>query len=208
MTAASIAETGPETRRGSLAGAPRRRKPTRAERRLAAALKRRDPASLHRLYEEYGGTTYGFLVGILRDHHAAQDVQQQVFLEAWQRARTFDPARASLLTWLMTIARSRAIDHLRKRVPEPKDPAGSLGAEQQADPHSELDRLADAHQVAHFLSRLPGEEADILRMRFYEDLSQREIADRTGLPLGTVKMRMAQALERLRTQLNREEVLA
>ncbi len=208
MTAASLAEAAPDARRGSLAGAPRRRKPTRSERRLAAGLKRRDPASLHQLYDEYGGTTYGVLVGILRDHHTAQDVQQQVFLEAWQRARTFDPARASLLTWLLTIARSRAIDQLRKRVPEPQDPSGGLGTEQQADPESELDRLVDAHQVAHVLSRLPGEEAEILRMRFYDDLSQREIADRTGIPLGTVKMRMAQALERLRTQLDREEVLA
>lgn len=208
MTAASIAEAMPDARSAVADGASRRRKPSRAEKRLASDLKRRDPSALHRLYDEYGATTFGFLVGILRDHHAAQDVQQQVYLEAWQRARSYDPARAGLLTWLMTIARSRALDALRKRVPEPKDPAGGLGAEEQAAPGSDLDRLLDAHHVAHILGRLPSEEARILRMRFCEDLTQREIAERVGIPLGTVKMRMAQALERLRTQLDREEVAA
>ena len=68
----------------------------------------------------------GFLVRALRDRASAEDVFQQVFLEAWQRGPAYDPGRASPLTWVMAIARSRAIDQLRKRVPEPRDPAGSL----------------------------------------------------------------------------------
>ena len=211
MTAASLAEGALGQPALRVAASPRRqrRKPSRAERRIVAALRRRDPRGLHLLYEEYGGTTFGFLVGTLRDHHTAQDVQQQVFLEAWQRSESYDADRAGLLTWLMTIARSRAIDHLRKRIPEPHDPSGTEGlAGRHGGEDRRLDDLVDTWQVSHLLQRLPSEESTLLRMRFYDDLSQREIAERTGIPLGTVKMRMAQALERLRTQVDREEVAA
>ena len=211
MTAASLAG-GTLDLSASRAPAARRRerrKPSRAERKIVAAMRRRDPRGLHLLYEEYGGTTFGFLVSTLRDHHTAQDVQQQVFLEAWQRSESYDADRAGLLTWLMTIARSRAIDHLRKRIPEPHDPSGAEGlAERHGAEDQRLDDLVNGWQVSHLLQRLPAEESSLLRMRFCDDLSQREIAERTGIPLGTVKMRMAQALERLRAQVDREDVAA
>ena len=128
-----------------------------------------------------------------------------MLLEVWQRASDYDARRAGLLTWILTIARSRAIDELRKRVPEPRDPAGVA---RQADPDPDPDRSPDAlverWSVAHMLTRLRPEEASILRLRFYEDLSQSEIAARTGVPLGTVKMRMVSALERLREMMDAE----
>lgn len=170
---------------------------------LAARLIAEDRGAIAELYERHGASIFAFLLKTLRDRPAAEDVQQQVFLEAWQRAASYDPARGGLLTWLMMIARSRAIDHLRRRVPEP---AGALGdlpgpGEEAID---EVDRLVERYRVASLLSGLHAEEARILRMRFYDDLSQTEIAARTGIPLGTVKMRMARALERMRDQIGAE----
>ena len=132
-------------------------------------------------------------------------MHQQVFLEVWQRAPSYDPERASILTWIMTIARSRAIDELRRRRPEPHDPTGRFDIAEDADPERSPDALVERWRIAHLLSRLRPEEAELLRMRFYEELSQSEIADRTEIPLGTVKMRMVGALRRLRDLIEQEE---
>ena len=178
----------------------------RADQRLADGLRRRDPAALSELHASCGRTVLGFLVRSLGDRASAEDVFQQVFLEAWQRGPSYDPGRAAPLTWLMTIARSRAIDHLRRRVPEPRDPTGSLALlEGDVDPGLNIDALAEQWHFAYLLGRLPAEEADVLRRRFYAGLSQREISAATGIPLGTVKMRMVQALRRLRDLIEAEE---
>ena len=131
---------------------------------------------------------------------------QQVLLEAWQRGPSFDPRRASVLTWLMTIARSRAIDVLRRRVPEPHDPAlatallDRAGAEED---HASV--LAERWQLTYLLSTLEPSRAELLRMRFQLGMSQSEIAAQTGIPLGTVKTRMVSALEQLRGSLEEGE---
>jgi RNA polymerase sigma-70 factor (ECF subfamily) len=171
--------------------------------RLADGLHRRDPDALTALHAECGRTVLGFLVRTLGDRGAAEDVFQQVFLEAWQRGPSYDPGRAAPLTWVMTIARSRAIDHLRRRVPEPSGAVGSF--EQEPDPAADVDALAEQWRMAGLLARLPDEEADLLRRRFYAGATQREIAAATGVPLGTVKMRMVQGLARLRDLIEAEE---
>ena len=171
---------------------------------LAARLVAEDRGAIAELYERHGAAIFAFLLKTLRDRPSAEDVQQQVFLEAWQRASTYDPARGGLLTWLMMIARSRAIDHLRRRIPEPAGALADLpGAGENAI--DEVDRLVERYRVASWLSGLHPEEARILRMRFYDDLSQTQIAARTGIPLGTVKMRMARALERIRDRIGAEQ---
>jgi len=179
----------------------------RHTREAAGALRRRDRTELERIYGEYAPTVLGYLINVLGDRGAAEDVHQQVFLEVWQRASTYDPERASILTWIMTIARSRAVDQLRRRVPEPQDPGehGPLGLAEDADPELSPDALIERWRVAHLLSLLRPDEAELLRMRFYEGLSQSEIAERTEIPLGTVKMRMVGALRRLRDLIDEEE---
>jgi RNA polymerase sigma-70 factor, ECF subfamily len=182
-----------------------KRRPEREERRLARRLGSRDGDALRDVYELYGRTTFGFLVGVLRDRAAAEDVQQQVFLEVWQRAAGYDPERGSLLTWIMTIARSRAIDELRRRVPEPRDPDGAIALlDSSGRDDSQLDALVEQWQLAHLLGRLPAGEADLLRRRFYVDQTQAEIAAETGIALGTVKARMRSGLETLRTMIEEE----
>ena len=172
----------------------------RAERSLAKRLARREPDALRELYELHGRATFGFLVRALGERAAAEDVQQQVFLEAWQRGERYDPERGGLLTWLLQIARSRAIDQLRRRVPEPRDPASTVALADRAD-ESTVDELLEHWRMAGELALLPTEESELLRRRFYFGQSQTEIAAATGLPLGTVKSRMVSGLRRLRVAL-------
>ena len=183
------------------------RAPSRADRRLAARLRRRDPQALRDLHAELGASVFGFLRHALGDRGAAEDVMQQVFLELWQRGPDYDPRRGSPLTWAMTIARSRAIDHLRRRIPEPRDPAAAAPDEERHS-ESELDELLERWRLAGLLRSLPAQEADVLRRRFYEGRSQAEIAEDTGVPLGTVKSRMVAGLARLREALDQEEQVA
>lgn len=175
----------------------------RADRRLAKGLRRADPRALEAIHETYGRTVHGYLRGALADAGAAEDVFQRVMTEVWRRGAQYDPDRGTVLSWVMTIARSRAIDELRRRRPEPDADAVVRLAAHPA-PGEDPDDLAERWRVAHLLDRLPREEAELLRLRFYDDLSQTEIAERTGIALGTVKKRMVRGLGRLREALDAE----
>jgi RNA polymerase sigma-70 factor (ECF subfamily) len=176
--------------------------PTRAERRVATALRTRDERALRMVHDRYGTAVFGYLVHTLRDHAAAEDVFQQVLTEIWRRGAEYDPDRASLITWVLTIARSRAIDELRRRRPEPFDPVTL--PEHAVD--APQDEVLDRWRTSHLLSQLPVEERRLLELRFYHELSQREIAERTGLAMGTIKGRMVRGLERLRLIVDAEEL--
>jgi RNA polymerase sigma-70 factor (ECF subfamily) len=178
----------------------RRRAPDRAERRLAARLRAGEADALAAAYDAYGAATFGLLVRMLGDRAAAEDVQQQVFTEVWRRAGDYDPRRAGLLTWVLTIARSRAIDHLRRRVPEPRDPQLPDGRTVEA----EADALLERWRLAQLLGRLPRDERALLRLRFYDGRSQSEISAATGIPIGTIKARMVRGLTRLREMIEAE----
>lgn len=184
----------------------RRSAPSTTELRIAAGLRRRDPDAVRALYAEYGPGALALLHDAIRDRGAVEDVYQQVLLEAWERGRSFDPARASLRTWLATIARSRAIDHLRRRVPEPHDPTLAYASMRERDqPASEpVAQLVDRVTLEQLMERLAPEEAEVVRLRWRLGLSQRQIAAHTGVPLGTVKSRTASALRRLRAMLEEE----
>jgi len=178
---------------------PSRRDQTRAERVLVAQLARQDPEAAAGIQAEFGGVLKGYLRHLLGDEWAAEDVLQRVLLEAWRGGPSFDPARGSLLSWLMTIARSRAIDALRRRVPEPHDPTSSTLLERAGEVEDHAEAVAAQWQLTYLLSLLSPQQAELLRMRFQLGLSQTEIAEQTGIALGTIKTRMAGALERLRT---------
>jgi len=180
--------------------------PSREQGRLAARLRERDPEALREVYERCGRVCFGFLLKALGDRGAAEDVQQQVFLEVWRRAPAYDPERGSLLTWVMTIARSRAIDHKRRRVPEPLDPdTAASAAESGTTVESEVEALAERWRMRALLGQLPEAESALLRMRFYAGLTQSEIAAREDIPLGTVKTRMFNGLRRLREMIETED---
>ena len=181
-------------------GVPSRpRSTSRAQRRLLRGLARRDPSVADAIQSEYGRVLLGYLRQMLDDAGAAEDVMQQVLLEAWQRGPSFDPERASVLTWLMTIARSRAIDVLRRRVPEPHDTAVATALlDRDAIEEDHATEVAERWQMTYLLSTLSSDHAELLRLRFQFGMSQTEIAEHTGIALGTVKTRMVSALEQLR----------
>jgi RNA polymerase sigma-70 factor (ECF subfamily) len=176
---------------------------TRAERRLAAALKRGDARALETVHAQYGPTVFGYLLHTLRDRAAAEDVFQQVLTEVWRRGNQYDPARASMVTWMLTIARSRAVDELRRRRPDPWDPDTLPDQPVEAPQDAAVDRW----RMVHLLGQLPLEERRLLELRFYAGLSQSEISERTGVAMGTIKSRMVRGLERLRVLMD-EEALA
>lgn len=186
--------------------AKRRRRPSRGELLLAAQLATRDERAIRTIEAELAPTLRGYLEHVLGDPVAAEDVLQQVLVQAWQRGGSYDPYRGSPLAWLMATARSRAIDELRRRVPQPVQPEVAAAIIDRRDPATDAaEQIAERWRVAHMLSQLPREEAELLRMRFELGLSQSAIAAQTGVPLGTVKMRMARALRRLREMLDEEE---
>lgn len=171
---------------------------------IGLALQRGEEGAIEQLYERHARTIFSFLVSKLGDRAAAEDVHQQVFAELWRRSTEYDPKRAKLFTWVMLIARSRATDHLRRSVPVPHEPSAAAALLDERAGAEPTEELIERWRVAELLRRVPAEEAGILRMRFYEGLSQREIAERTGTALGTVKMRMVQALERMRALIEAE----
>jgi RNA polymerase sigma-70 factor (ECF subfamily) len=138
----------------------------------------------------------------MADRSTAEDVLQQVFIEVWQKADRFDAGRGTLQSWIFAIANSRSLDVLRKRVPSPVDPVGD-GFSDSVDGEGidEMEEFMASWNFARLVDGLPEEEAELLRMRFNDDLSQTEISRRTGVPLGTVKSRMVSGLTRLRTEM-------
>lgn len=159
---------------------------------------------MERIGSRFGPVVLGYLTGVLGDRGAAEDAMQMTMVEVWRRGASYDPSRGSLATWVLTIARSRALDQMRRRVPEPFDP-GAVTQALDRDAEDAVDRLLEQWRMAALMSSLPKEESSLLSMRFYDGLSQREIAQRTGIPLGTVKMRMVRALERLRDLIEQDD---
>lgn len=178
--------------------------PTGNEAALVRQLQSHDERAIEQIYRQFGHTTLRYLIHVLGDRAIAEDVQQQVFIEVWKRGANYDRSRGGLLTWIMQIARSRAIDQMRKRVPEPIDPHGRAVTEMGPDLGFNVDALADQWQMAHYLEQLPDDEAKLLRMRFVDDKSQVEISSETGVALGTVKKRMVTGLRRLRKLMEAE----
>ena len=191
--------------------APRRLRAPRMsgdDRQLADGLRRRDPAALaapaRRVRPHRARASSCARCG---DRASAEDVFQQVFLEAWQRGPAYDPGRAAPLTWLhdASPARARSTSSAAACPSRATRPARSRCSRARPIPAADVDALVEQWRFAHLLGRLPDEEADVLRRRFYGGRSQREIAAATGIPLGTVKMRMVQALARLRELIEEEE---
>lgn len=192
---------------GPLLGTSAGRNPTNLEPdeiAIARALRAGEDGAISRLYERYSQTVFAFLLTRIPDRAGAEDVLQQVFAELWRRGCEYNPERSGLFTWVMLIARSRATDALRRSHPEPHEPERAADLVDRLGGAEETEELIEQWRVADLLQRIPAAEADLLRMRFYEGLSQREISERTGIALGTVKMRMIQALGRIRSLIDEE----
>jgi RNA polymerase sigma-70 factor (ECF subfamily) len=152
--------------------------------------------AMRALYRLYGGELYGFTLNALGDRGAAEEIVQEVFLRAWRHARRYDPERAAVRTWLYQIARNAIIDSRRRAAVRPGLTQHDGAAE--AEVGATLEQAMLGWQVAAALERLTPEHRQMIRMAQFRGLTMREIAEHTGLPLGTVKSRTWYALRSLR----------
>ena len=164
-----------------------------------------DATALSSLYDLTAGAVYGVCRRILRDPFDAEEAAGDVFLQVWQKAARFDPGRGDALAWLLTLARSRAIDRLRSRGAARRRETGLDDGHDSpsSDPGPEArSSLAQrAALVRDALAELPDEQREVLELAYFEGLTHSEIAERLSQPLGTAKSRIRLALAHLRRSL-------
>lgn len=169
---------------------------------LLRAIKGGDEQSLASLYNRYKLILFGLILRILHSRSEAEDVLQEVFLQVWQRASTFDEERGRPFTWLVTLARSRAIDRLRSldsrgRAANEAAREGEV-TESVRDAVDDVIRSEQGETVRRALAVLPEDQRLTLILAYFDGLTQTEIAEKLGAPLGTVKTRMRSGMIKLR----------
>lgn len=169
---------------------------------LLRAVSNGNDAALKSLYDRYSGLVYTVALRIVGDRHLAQEVLQDVFLRCWQRADTFSSERGHAASWLLRIARNRAVDVLRSSQHRARlrelEPFASDGAETDVAGTDSLDELALRQTVRTALEALPPAQRRMIELAFYSGFTQAEIAEMTATPLGTVKTRIRDGMRRLR----------
>lgn len=160
---------------------------------------------LRELYRRYAAELFGFAASALGDRELAEEVVQDVFAQLWRHAGDYDQGRASVRTWLYAIARNRIVDAHRRASARPKR-AGDDSLDSAAEIDAALDQAVLRWQVTAALARLSPAHREVIRLAHYGGLTMREIAERTGIPLGTVKSRTSYALRSLRLILDEMEV--
>jgi len=164
---------------------------------------RRDPRALAELYDRYGRLAYSLIVRVVRDGALAEDLVQETFLRVWNRAQGFDAQRGALGPWLLAVARNRAIDYLRSAVGRERN---AIELEEVDHPalytDMERDILASdkARVVRAAIEKLAPKQREVIELAYFEGLTQTEMAERMGQPLGTVKTWVRAALRNLREE--------
>jgi RNA polymerase sigma-70 factor (ECF subfamily) len=177
---------------------------TQDDSELVARMQRRDPQALGELYDRYGRVAYALILRVVRDTGIAEDLVQETFLRVWNRVHGFDAQKGSIGPWLLAVARNRAIDYLRS--------AG--GRERNAVEYEEIEHPSlfcdmekdiissdKARIVKSAIEKLSPNHRQVIELAYFEGLSQTEMAERMGQPLGTVKTWVRTALKNLRDEL-------
>lgn len=170
---------------------------------LVVRLRQGDERALEECYRDHGPLVRRYVARfVARDD--CEDVVQQTFFEVWRSRERIDPQR-SLVGFILGVARKRAIDQLRRRknVVVDLDQVRELAGD---DGQQLVDRLSWASAVREGLTTLVDEQREVLELAYFADLTQREIADRLGVPIGTVKARMARGMQRLATRIEKGEL--
>jgi RNA polymerase sigma-70 factor (ECF subfamily) len=163
------------------------------------------------LYSQHADSARALASRLLFDRCEAEDVVQDVFLTLWRRPDRFDPDRGTARSWLLTVVRNRSLDHLRRRSfkhsKDVTDLADRLPDTQAVDMADALDAAARNKALWSLVDALPPCQADLIRRAYVSGQTHQEIADETGLPLGTVKSRIRLGLEKLRCAMRRAATL-
>ena len=171
---------------------------------LVALVARGDEDALAELYDRVGRIAYGLALRVLRDERHAEDAVQEAFLQVWRSAATFRAERAKASTWILTLVHRRAVDLVRREERRQADPLTDDSAAGIAP--DDTDEAAwlrfERERVQAALKQLPDMQREALELAYYGGFSQSELADRLGVPLGTIKSRMFAGLARLRELLD------
>jgi RNA polymerase sigma factor (sigma-70 family) len=171
--------------------------------RMKAVGLSKDQTAFAEIFRHFAPRVKGFLIKSGADHALAEECMQDVMATLWRKAHLYDPARASVATWIYTVARNRRIDLIRKsRRPEPEELA--WGPEAEPEQTDVLALQQDSARLAVALRDLPEKQRVLVERAFFGDLTHSEIAAETGLPLGTIKSRIRLAIERLRHSMDAE----
>lgn len=168
-------------------------------RELVARAARGDRQALRRLYDLYSPAAMAIAFRMMKNRPVAEEIVQDAFVEVWRRAREYDASRGTVSAWVATIARTRALDRLRAegRLSAAKEKAA---AEPEAPSVAPLELAVERQQrerVNAALQTLPAEQRTAIELAYFDGLTQREIAEKLGQPLGTVKTRVRLAMEKL-----------
>ncbi|HYI21446.1 MAG TPA: sigma-70 family RNA polymerase sigma factor [Candidatus Limnocylindrales bacterium] len=171
--------------------------------RLAAGT---DQHAASELYDRYQGAMYGLAIRITRDQALAQDAVQEAFVGVWRNASRYAAGRASVRTWMLAITHHRAIDILRRRRATIEMPDADSGESALSVPDvwPDVSRSLDRDTVRGAIETLPAAQRQAIELAYFEGLTQVEIAERTGAPLGTVKSRVRLGLQQMRSVLEDE----
>lgn len=180
---------------------------------LLRQISRAETQALSELYDRYGRLVFSLAVRVVGDSETAEEITQDVFVQVWKKAQTYQPDLGRPVTWLVSIARHRAIDMLRRRRVRPSERLDGL--EEEDFPLKTLDEDAPEHlselsqsreRLQRALASLPEEQRRVLLLAYFEGLSHRELAEKFSQPLGTVKTRLRLGLQKLRQQLENDEI--
>ena len=173
---------------------------------LLSQIARNDEAAMAQLYDRTRHIVYGLVLRMLREQSAAEDTLQEIYLQIWRKAEAFDPARGSALSWIVTIARSRALDKLRSSRPVLSHDNSSEELDNFHSPYPDPEHISSVSErakiVRRSLSQLPPDQRRVIEMAFFDGLTQSEIAIQTAIPLGTVKTRIRSGMRKLQEQLS------
>jgi RNA polymerase sigma-70 factor (ECF subfamily) len=170
---------------------------------LVERLLRRDPQALAELYDRYGRLVYSLIVRVVKDGGIAEDLVQETFLRAWNGVRGFEARRGSIGPWLPAVERHRAIDYVRSLAGREPNAAGFGQTDHPAlyiDMERDILGSGQVRMVRAALQKLSAHQRQAIELAYFEGLSQTEMAERMGQPLGTVKTWVRTALQNLRDE--------
>ena len=172
---------------------------------LIGLVARRDEAALSVLYDRYNRLVFSLALRVVGERALAEEIVLDSFWSVWRAADSFVADRGRFVAWLMSVARHRAIDELRRLNVRPEGNSVELDDALKMPHADQLEEIVDLHQrrdlVRSVLAQLPGPQRQALEMAYFGGLTQQEIADKTATPLGTVKTRMRLGMLKLRDEL-------
>lgn len=173
---------------------------------LEAVAKNQDRSAFAELFNHFGPRVKAYLIRLGSDDTMAEEVTQDVMVTVWRKAALFDRSKSSAATWLFRIARNRRIDMLRrKRTVNVDTETMVIEDENLPDPNETLDEDKRQARIRKALAQLPEQQLQLVELAFFTELSHSQIAEETGLPLGTVKSRIRLAFGRLRRVLEEDD---